>query len=63
MLTTGQVKVRVMPGDLLDGPDDELAQVVDTARLAANDDVIGAGYLKGLQHARYGAGGEDDLFA
>jgi hypothetical protein len=50
-------------GDFLNGADDELAEIIDTSRLAANDDVVGSGDLKGLQHARYGAGGEDDLFA
>ncbi len=63
MLTTGQVSVRVMPGDLLDGPDDELAQVVDAVGLAAHDDVVGTRDLEGLEHPGDGAGGEHDLFA
>ncbi len=47
MWTTVHVRVRVMPGHLLDAGDHQLAELVDVAGLDAGDDVVRAGDVLG----------------
>jgi len=61
MVTTGQVKVRVIR-EPSDGTTMNLPEIVD-ASLAAHNHVVGTCHFKGLQHAGHGTGREHNGFA
>ena len=50
-MTTGQVKVRVMPSTFWISRHDELAEVVERADSALHDHVVGTGDVVGVDHA------------